>query len=245
MTRSTPFLVLMFGALATAVFATDIILLDGRVFKDASIFGQTPLRVTIKYAAGLASVDKKLLPADLQARYPADAAAAVVADQQAAVAREKALEAQKKEAERLAKLRAQTEATVAATAIAAESEADRLKAERKLVMSHAGAFAENYFVRDHDPWLSDTTPVCTATIADASPIEGWPGRWLVTGRAVIENYPNHDTDWHDGRSFDREIDRSSEIIDFECRYSTDGSEPTIDVKQHTYVWPQPAPPQKT
>lgn len=50
--------------------AADLTLTDGRVLKDASIVSQSADKVTVKHAAGLASVAKATLPTELRAKYP-------------------------------------------------------------------------------------------------------------------------------------------------------------------------------
>ena len=52
--------------------AENITLKDGRVFKDAEVFSQSPLSVMIKHRGGISSVQKKFLPDNLLAQYPLD-----------------------------------------------------------------------------------------------------------------------------------------------------------------------------
>jgi len=94
--------------------AADLILTDGRVLHDATIVSQSPASVTVRHAAGLASIPKTTLPADLQAQYPVSAPtapsavkpdadkaariAAVRAAEQARIAKAKARQAERAQA---------------------------------------------------------------------------------------------------------------------------------------------------
>jgi TPR repeat protein len=50
--------------------AEDIVLKDGRAFKDAKVISETPTTVFIRYQGGATSVAKTLLPEKLRAQYP-------------------------------------------------------------------------------------------------------------------------------------------------------------------------------
>src|SRR6266496_4315921 len=111
--------------MSASAFAADILLKDGRVFKDAVIMSQTPRTVMIKHTTGLSSVAKELLPPEIQAQYPVDEAAARESERQTTIAREVARESEKTETERIARIRAQREATAASNDARAENDAAR------------------------------------------------------------------------------------------------------------------------
>lgn len=76
-----PQLALALALLASALAsAADIALPDGRIFREASIVGQSPTAVTIRHAEGFAQVEKAKLPPELAAQYPVDAAAAAATE---------------------------------------------------------------------------------------------------------------------------------------------------------------------
>jgi len=192
----TAFFIFAAGALALTSFAADITLNDGRVLSDATIVSQSPRNVSIKHAAGLSSVAKQLLPTELQAKYPYDEAAAREADARAIIAREKAQAFEKTEAERSAQVRKQREATAADYEARQAQEAADLKKKTQTVRATAATLAENYFNYDYvrTPTGENT---CSVSISDVRPVEGWQGRWLVTGHATIRHYDNqnHYSNW--------------------------------------------------
>ena len=57
-------------------FSADLALKDGRIFKDWVFIRQTPFAISIRYADGMATVPKRLLPDDVATQYPIDIEAA-------------------------------------------------------------------------------------------------------------------------------------------------------------------------
>lgn len=184
------------AAISTFAFSAEIALKDGRVLKDASIVSQAPRTVMIKHANGLSSVAKELLPPELQPQYPVDEVAARQAEEKSIVARETAEKFHKAEAERVAAVRKQrAEAAAELKAQQADDTAHR-NAERAAAKAGAQQLAKRYFERDYN-WSTSTTPTYDVTIDDVRPVEGWPGRWFVSGRVLIRNYDKyqHGSSW--------------------------------------------------
>lgn len=232
-----------------SVFASEITLKDGRVLKDAKIVSEAPLKVTIKHAAGLGSVDKALLPAELQAQYPINEAAARAADEKGRAAFKAAQDSRKAEADRLARMRAGRETSIAANHASQENEAARVKSETEAVEADAKVRAAAYFTGSTYSRNPVTKKSCQVKITEVRPLEGWSGRWLVKGQASIKHYDdfrnmgnglgtgvdpvpvgmtvdsaNQDKHW--------EPDYTLEVVAFEYSYSADPkSEPAIDIKK--------------
>ncbi len=180
--------ILVAATMSSATFAADIMLKDGRVLKDASVTSQSPLKVTIKHASGLSSVGKELLPSDLQAQFPVNEAAARAADEKALVAREAALKARKAESERLARIRTEREETAKAYEVDQAKEAAQNARQAASVKADAQRLTERFFEKDYS-WLPSGSRTANVTIDHVSPVDGIPGRWFVTGRAVINISP--------------------------------------------------------
>jgi len=211
---------LIFAALTMPVlaFAADILLSDGRSFKDATIMSQTPRTVTVKHANGLSSVAKELLPPDLKAQYPVDETVAREADRHAVSARETALELEKAEAERVARLRAERVESVAANTANAERDAAREEAKYAAVERDAVERAKHYFQYEYDPGNNSASVVdCRVTISEVRPVAGWPGRWFVQGCGFVKYYQSQ------GRTF------TSQTRDFEAYYYKDGRKNNFEV----------------
>ncbi len=231
-----------------SALANDIVLKDGRILANATIVSQSPRNVTIKHATGLSSIAKEQLTPELLARYPIDETAAREADQHSKEIREAALLARTAEKERVAQSQAKNEADTAAQKIADEKNAAQQTAKLEAVKSEAKVAAMHYFEQKYSQ-PSDMTSRVAVTINDAQPIEGWTGQWRLKGQTTIRRYKNHDLELsrlnaiqppdittQEKRS--RQIqfldaDYLSEFFDFECVYSTDGSTPSFDIKQHT------------
>lgn len=210
---------ILVAAAASAIsLAADISLTDGRVFKDATVMSQTPLKVVIRHAAGLSSVTKQLLPPELQARYPVDEAAAREAERQATAASEAARESEKNEAERVARMRAQRAESVAANTANADREKAFEEARYAAVEREATERAKHYFQYEYNPSNnSASTWDCSVTISEVRPVEGWPGRWFVRGRSFIKYYQSQ------GRTF------TSQTRDFEAYFYKDGHKTNFEV----------------
>ena len=212
--------IFLFGLLQLCrfAFASDVILSDGRVLKDATIMSQAPRTVIIKHAAGLSSVSKSLLPPELSARYPVDEAAAREADLRAAQARADARELEKAEAERTDRVRTQRAETAAVNAAVAASEAAAEETRYENIRKSAESLARHYFEYEYNPGNNSTSVSdCSVTISEVRPVEGWAGRWLVRGRGFIKYYQSQ------GRSY------MSQTRDFEAYYSTTGHNPSFEV----------------
>jgi len=96
--------------------AADLTLTDGRVLKDATITSQSATTVTVRHAAGLASVPKTVLPVELRAQYPVSAPTAPLA-----------VKPDADKAARIAAVRAAEQARVAKAKGAREARAQWLK----------------------------------------------------------------------------------------------------------------------
>ena len=199
-------------------YAADIALADGRVLKDATVASQSPRTVTIRHADGLSSVAKTLLPIELQTRYPIDEAGAREVERQAAAARQAAREYEKDEAERVARVRAQREASASASEAAAQRDAAREDAQYAAVERDALERAKTYFRYEYNPGNSSATSWDTnVTLSEVRPVDGWAGRWLVKGRAFMKFYQSQ------GRTF------LTQTRDFEAHYYKDGRKTNFDV----------------
>lgn len=106
--------------------AEDIKLQDGRVLRDASVIRQSELRVTIRHADGMTSVDKTQLPSTQRSQYPATP---TVAEEEARRAAARSAKARLEEEERRRKLEAAEADQKAARARAAE-QAKRMQEPR-------------------------------------------------------------------------------------------------------------------
>ena len=183
------------AALSAQALATDIILTDGRVLKDATVVSQTPRKVMIKHTAGLSSVAKELLPPALHRTYPVDEAAAQEAEKKAIVAQEAALKAQRTESERLALVRAQREETAAAYAADQEKLATKNQARAAIVKANARSLAERYFEKEYG-WSTNGRLSAVVTIEEVRPVDEGDGRWFVSGQAVMKAH--HSSTFHLG-----------------------------------------------
>ena len=197
--------------------ADDIVLIDGRAFKDAVVFSQTPATVTIKYADGLVAVGKELLPPELRARYPIDEAGLREEERKAELSRKAAKEqaaaaerqerAQKKREEQPL-VREKTESAAAATEPGQYAEIERAVKERAFL----------YFKYEYNPGNSSATSWNTeVVISEVRPVEGAPGRWFVRGRALLKFYQSQ------GRTY------LSENCNFEATYSKEGRKTNFDI----------------
>jgi len=172
------------AAMTLSSFAADISLKDGRVLKDAVVKSQAPRTVTIKHAGGLSSIAKSLLPPELLAQYPFDEAAAHAADKKALLAREAALNARKTESGRLARLRTERDATVAAYEANQAKESVLMAPKIAAVKNKAQPLIEKYFEREYS-LFSNGVRTASVSIEEVRPIDGADGRWFMTGHTVI------------------------------------------------------------
>jgi len=239
----TPLLLLGATMLALAGSAADLALGDGRVLRDATIRSQTPGAVVVRHADGLSSVDKKLLPPELQAQYPVDEAAALAAERQAALAQAKVQADQQARAERRARELEERRKNAPAEAAAQAQEAERLAEEQAAVKAGAISCARDYFLREYDRNAFDER-TCEVTLAEVRPADGWTKRWFVRGQAVMRYYrsepeqlmgrePPRPAPGQSAKAFRRaEADRRylrTEMREFEAYYSTEGEKPSINV----------------
>lgn len=233
---------LIVATMTASAFSADIVLTDTRVFRDATILSQTPRTVVIRYAGGLSSVAKGLLPLELQARYPIDEVAGIEADRREALAAEAEQARQKDEAERLERQHEELAKQAAAAEITAAKEAEvlaRQKAEQAILESRIRAAATAYFQNDfdRDRYYERT---CEVKLTGVRTADGWPNRWFVTGQAVIRYLkpevfvnnrhpsPNMSAKQIQRASYDARYVRT-DFRNFEAYYSTDGENPSIDV----------------
>ncbi len=170
-------------------FAADLALKDGRVLKDAAVVSQSPRKVTIKHANGLSAVAKDLLPPELQSQYPIDEAAAQEADRKAVIAAEGAQKFHKAEAERAARVREQREKTAAENEAITKKESAEQTRLTQSARANATSLATAYFENQYERSPTGEN-ICSVSLSDIRPVEGWAGRWLVTGRATIRHYNN-------------------------------------------------------
>ena len=194
-------LTLAFFAAVAAAFAQDaapvvlgdLQLTNGRTYKAASVVSDSPIRLTIRHAGGLAQIEKRHLPAELQARFPADTAAHEKAEREAAERRAAAAaewERTRPEREARAKRVAAEQRQRAAHNAAVEAEERTRAASRQ-----GGAEAtvqravENYFRTTWRPGsnaVTITDMVVTLDTVEAK--AGWAGQYNFSGEAYVEYY---------------------------------------------------------
>lgn len=184
-------LLLFIVAALTAITATaaDILLIDGRVLKNAEIISQSPSAVMIRHDTGLCSAQKKLLPADLLAKYPIDEAGERIAEQKAEEGRRAASEWAKSEAQRIERLRADRAESAAANAlrdaaIQVAEDTAYASARREITSRAKDWFRLEYKAANG----SRLTMGSTIVLDTLEPVTGWPGCWRATGRARVEQY---------------------------------------------------------
>jgi hypothetical protein len=158
------------AAIPFCAHATDIILKDGRIFKEATITSQASQTVTIKYVDGLCSVSKELLPPELQAQYPMRG------------------DATRESPKADTKVREQNKAVIPANRAAARKEAAR---EYAVVENDVFRHAKDYFLHDYYRGSNSTMKFdCSISLIAVRPVEGQTGRWSVEGRAYMKYFSN-------------------------------------------------------
>ena len=225
--------------------AADVTLTDGRVLRNATICSQTPLTVTIKHAAGLCSVSKKLLPPELAARYPPDEAAARENALKAEQARAKAQALESAEAERVAREHARSEASAAVMASQPVRQAAEAKTKYESVRADAQARAEAYFNTEYEP-VTQARNISSVrvSILECRLVEGWNNRWFVRGKCDVQSYEivkiypyylPHEIQENSrlGQPLDyTPVDTpqyTTQTRIFEADYSTENGDPTFDL----------------
>lgn len=198
--------------------ADDIVLIDGRVFREAAVFSQTATSVTIRHAGGLASVGKELLPPELRALYPIDEARALAEERRLEAARKAAKEQAAADAERAERVRKQAEESAAAKKASEEHAAaveDAAYAEvERAIRSRAAVYFDNEYSSGNNSATSVKTVV---ELSEVRPVDGWPGRWFAKGRAFMKFYQSQ------GRTF------TSQSRDFEVFYSREGRKTNFEI----------------
>lgn len=179
-----PLWFILVAAMAFNSFAADISLKDGRLLKDATVTSQTPRKVTIKHDGGLTSIAKELLPAELLAQFPVNESTAQAEDEKSLLAREAALAARKTEAERLARLRAERDATAAAYEANQAREAGLMAPKIASVKIKALPLIQQYFEREYGS-LSEGSRTANVSIDEVRPVDGADGRWFMAGHAIV------------------------------------------------------------
>jgi len=198
----------LFCAVITiAASAADLKLSDGRILKDYRVTAQTPTRVTVRHAGGMATIEKKLLPSELLKEYPIDAEAA--AKEAAEIERGKAAYAEqaraaeeKRAAEHaaflaaVAKKREKEEARAAANSATrpnvdvANSVAVRRTADPLERIEKAIRFRADQYYKSQRQTGSGRTLVYDLDyeLEDPTPVPGWSGRYEVKGKCLFQYY---------------------------------------------------------
>ncbi len=159
------------------VLAADIVLSDGRVFKEAKVISQSSGRVCIRHSEGLAQVEKYLLTGELAERFPADVAAVEREDARLAAAAQAAEQRRLEIAEQRRQLH--TPAVALQPAPSPEEHAQRLEEARmREIRTMVESYARSYFER-----MPGSTWVFSSGIEvdDPEPMSGWDDQWRVGG----------------------------------------------------------------
>ncbi len=178
----------------------DLTLSDGRIFREAVMVSENPLRITVRHVDGLAQIEKATLPAELLARYPIDQEAAD-REQAEAAARKARIEQEReelrdKELRRAREVQALRQSSVAYNAAVTEREAAREISAQENARRAAQSGAENYF---RTTWRPGNNAIAitdlVVTLDQIAERPGWPGQWSFSGESYIEYYISQ------GRSF--------------------------------------------
>ena len=166
----TKFLALLFAITLVAAGA-DLQIADGRIFKDYRIISQTATTVTVRYADGIAKVEKTKLPPDLLAQYPVDEKAA--AAEAAETAKGKAL------------YKAQANALVQKQEHVLQARASAALPGK--IMAAVRARADSYFKSEYGS-RSPLIFELEIELNPPRPIDGWTITYEVTGVAWYRYY---------------------------------------------------------
>lgn len=222
-----------------ALAAETLTLTDGRTLQDATVISQSPRRVVVRHAGGLASVEKTKLPAPLRERYPVDEAAAKAEDEKAAA------DLERQRAEDAERAKQWTEAERTARKAKPEPTAEeKARAERAQALAVAAPLAKSYFETQYNKPIGGTIS-STVTLDDARKMDGWGDRWVVTGQAVLRYYRDLPPDrkerdpgsseYRDAtakrlrRLDEREAYLRTEVVRFEADVIDAATTPTIQV----------------
>ncbi|MFT3870101.1 MAG: hypothetical protein QM715_16760 [Nibricoccus sp.] len=233
---------------SVTVFADDVTLADGRVFKDAIIVSETPRTVTLRHATGLCSVAKPLLPAELQAKHPVDEAAAKVAEEKNRQDRVRARELEQAEYQRSLKLRAQREETAKLNERAPIEEESNRRDRLNSARAEMQVRTEMYFKTEYPLVASaKNTGAIKVAFASLELIEGWANRWRGAGRCEIEYdgeivkvYPTYPANTVDAYAKAGQLQELSytpyettrykqKIQDFEVIYNAESADPSFEL----------------
>lgn len=180
--RKTAFLFV--AALCAVPFAsaTDLVLPDGRIFKDYTYLRQTGHAITIRYASGVATIRKADLPDELRRQYPVDQEM----DRRGHQRRDASIALQAKHDA------AQSGDRSAPPAVVATAQAESTPAQSDLedfIAKCAERHATDYF--DSHPPAGDKNYLnieSKVVIDEVTRVEGWQGRWRCKGHAAQSIY---------------------------------------------------------
>lgn len=180
--RKTAFAFVAALCAAPVLPAADLVLPDGRVFKDFAYLRQTGHAITIRFASGIATIRKADLPDELRRQYPVDQEM----DRRGRQRRDASIALQAKYDA------AQSGDRSATQPVVAPAKADAASAQLGLEDFIAGCaerHATDYFA-SHPPageknYLNIESKV---VIDEVARVEGWQGRWRCKGHAAQSIY---------------------------------------------------------
>lgn len=193
--RKTAFI--FFAAFCAVPFASakDLVLPDGRVFKDFTYLRQTGHAITVRYDAGIATIRKADLPEELRRQYPIDVG--IDRSERQRLDSSIALQAKYEAAHRartaeLAQQDRNAQQAVVHGGGSAPAQADAAAAQSGLenfIAECAERHAVDYF-GSHPPagdknYLNIESKV---VIDEVARVEGWAGRWRCKGHAAQSIY---------------------------------------------------------
>jgi hypothetical protein len=170
---------------------------SGRSFPKWLIIGESASTVTIRYPGGVAKVDKKLLPANLQAIYKIDPAA-VAAEAKSDAEQRAIYDSQVRSTEERQKEEHEAQVASAAANAQKDAQAQRASAERErraaaqqvaAIKKEAKEYADHYFRYEYLGGVSGAiVERLDVSLREPRDVSGWPGRYAVDGKASLEYY---------------------------------------------------------
>lgn len=202
---------------AAPVKLGDVTLTDGRAYKAVVFVSESPMRITVRHAGGLAQLEKKKLPEPLRAQYPADEAAAErqrIAEQERRAAAAAEYERTRPEREEKARLfKEQRMASVAFREAEERREAQARAQAYDSMKKRVQSEADDYFRTTWRPGL--TAVIVTdyrAKIEELAEKPGWPGQWSFSGEGYVEYYVSKGGSFSSNRvRFSGEVDAQGRI----------------------------------
>lgn len=159
--------------------AADLVLADGRIFKDFTYLRQTGHSITVRYASGVATIRKADLPDELRRQYPVDGR----------------IDRQRRDATIALQAKsdvAQSGDCSTTPAVVAPSQADAAAAPSGLedfIAGRAERHATDYFDTHHPANDKNYLNIETKVVIDeVARVDGWQGRWRCKGHAAQSIY---------------------------------------------------------